>query len=116
MEAGGFQIRLELGKVNGRQSADRFELEDDLPLGHQVETLQSDIHALEENMDFLLALERNGSMVQGDFHGLLINRLHEARPKGLMDVQGGGQDSAGMLPELVSHACLFSRFRTFVLS
>src|SRR5438874_928879 len=38
MEAGGFQIRLELGKMNGRQSGYSFKLEDDLPPGHQVET------------------------------------------------------------------------------
>ena len=36
-------------------------------------------------------------MLQGHFHGHLINRLHEARPKSLMDVDGRCQHSTGEL-------------------
>jgi hypothetical protein len=94
MKAGGFQVRLQLGEVNGRQSGYSLKLKDDLRPNHQIETMQADIHALEENMDFLLALDRNGSMLQSDLPGLLINWLHEARPERLVEFDGGGQDFA----------------------
>ncbi len=49
MQAGRFQIGLQLGKMNVFEALDRFEFQNNLAANDQVKTLKSDIDLLKKH-------------------------------------------------------------------
>ena len=81
--------------------------------------MQADFDVLEEDANFLLFIEEKTSMLESDFHGLLIHAFKEPRPKGFMYGHSGVKDFPGERLTFMAHValgpfCVFV-FRAFVI-
>ncbi len=122
VQTGGFQIGPQLGKVNILKGMDCFQFQDDLLLDDEIQSLNSQVHSLEMDVDLQLPSERDASVLEGHFHGLLIDRLQEARAERLVNLHRRSEDSTRQFLECMPHNDPFflffvpSFFRVFVIT
>ena len=116
MQTCGLQIRSQLGEMNVLERLDRFQFQNDLLPGNEIESMYSQVHSVEINMDFRLPLKRDTSMFEGNFHGPLINRLKKARPECLVHLHSRSENSTRQFLKFMSHCISLSCVRTFVFS
>jgi hypothetical protein len=89
--------------MNIFQSFDCFEFHDDLIINEQIQTMDTHFDAFKDDPNFFLMFIGDVAMIQGDSHGILVDRFQIARPLFLVNVNGGFDNFARKRFEIVTH-------------
>jgi len=119
VELGGLQVRLQLGEVDFLECFGGLDLDNDVTLDQQVQSMKPYLFPFKPDPHSVLPVEADAAVTERNGKGVLVDALKKPRPQTPVNFNGGFQDAPRdrleFMPDSLSHFVL-SLFRDFVLN